>query len=237
MRADRARGCATLLLLLASRAWAAPSSLNTIPTADVVPFRQLTTQVQNADTDFEGDASVFREPEPVLQTQLGLLPGRLEAGVDLAPVDSPRDYRPVFNLKAAPLQEGYAWPSIALGVAQVGSGNDAAYYLVVSRTLNYEQLQYRRFRAHHRNLKLRGLRAHAGVTATDGIAQAMAGTDLELADWFVLDADWISGRDHAATLGGTWILNPQTSLQTALFVGNRDARLGVQLGATHQFAW
>ena len=233
------RGSACLLgLCLASVASAAPSQLITIPTADIVPAGQCAVQVQNGDTNLRGPGSLFEQPEPAIQSQFGFLRSRLESGADLVALDSPSDYRAVLNLKALLLPEGYHLPAIAVGVAQVGRGFDAYYYLVASRTLNYGAMQYQRFRAHHRNLKLRGIRLHAGVLGTAGDPRGQVGSDIQVSDHAVLQADWISGHDHVAALGATWVLNQQVSIQAALMRGNNSQRLdGLQAGVTRQFGW
>lgn len=227
-----------LALCLPGAAAAAPSGLTTIPTADVVPSGQWVAQLQNGNTGIDAPGSLFQQPQPALQGQAGLLRSRFEAGCDLVVLDSPTDYRPIVNLKALVLPEGYDWPAVAVGVAQVGHGFDAYYYAVASRTLNYASLQYQKFRAHHRNLKLRGIRLHAGVVGASGDPRGLAGTDIEWSEHFVLQADWISGHDRAATLGGTWVINPLTSVQVAAMRGNDSHRLdGLQLGVTRQFTW
>ncbi len=227
-----------LPLLLAGAAAAAPSQLDVMPTADVVPPRQIAVQVQNGNTDWSGDGSFLRRPEPAFQTQLGVLSQRIEAGLDLVTLDSPTDYRPILNVKVDPLLEGYTWPAIGLGIAQVGPGFDRQVYVVASRTLNYQQIQYQKFRAHHRNRKLRGIRIHAGVLETSDLGHAMVGSDVEISDHFVVYADWVSGQDHAATLGGVWVLDQKSSVQVALFLGNQDHRIdGIQIGPSRQFGW
>ncbi len=226
------------LVALAGTAAAAPSGLVTIPTADVVPERQWLAQVQNGNTELSGSGSLFEQPEPALQAQLGFLHGRLEAGCDLVAVDGPRDYRPVANAKVLLVAEGYALPAVAAGIAQLGPRLAGYGYVVASRTLNYERLQYQKFRAHHRNLKLRGIRLHAGALGTPKDPHALLGSDVELSDHAVLQADWISGTDHALTLGGAWIASPLLSAQAALLVQNGGDRIdGVQLGVTRQLPW
>ncbi len=225
-------------LALAGAARAAPSGLAIVPTADVVPDRQWTAQLQNGNTALRGSGSLFEQPEPSAQLQAGFLRSRVEAGCDLVAFDSPHDYRAVVNVKALVLPEGWDWPALAVGVAQLGHGLDALGYAVASRTLDYGSLQYQRFRAHHRNLKLRGVRLHAGVIGAAGDPRALAGTDVELSDHAVLQADWISGRGRAATLGLVWVLSARTGLQAALLRGNDTRRLdGLQVGVTRQLAW
>jgi len=225
-------------LLAATSAWAAPTGLNTIPTADLVPLRSANVALQNGNTDLRGSQSLFRQPEPVPQTELGL-PWRFEGGLDVAPSDPPDRYRPQFNLKWTPLPEDYQWPAVAGGVSQLGPGFMTNYFLVASRTLNYEQIQYQKFRAHHRNIKLRGIRAHAGILRTVGNQwHALIGTDVELSDHFVLYADWISSAQNAFSLGGVIVIDRENSLQLALFRGNQENRIsGLLLNFTHTFSW
>ncbi len=224
-----------LLTLLAARAAAAPSGLNTVPTADVVPPGQLVAQLQNGNTELRGQESLFHRPEPAYQTQFGLFVPRVEAGLDLVTPGVAGGYRPVCNLKAVALEEGYTRPAVALGAAQIGRGFATVYYVLASRTLNYGQLQYRRFRAHHRNLKLHGIRLHVGALGPRAALRGMLGADIEISDHFVLDADAVAGSDHAMTLGGVWVIDPRSSVQVALLAGNADRRLdGLQVAFTRQ---
>jgi hypothetical protein len=223
-------------LCLAGVASATPTGLTNIPTADIVPLGQWTLQLQNGNTALQGPGSLFDRPEPYFQTQFGVIKSRAELGCDLVTLDSPGRYRPIMNLKVLPIEEGYDWPAVAIGVAQVGSGFDAFYYAVASRTLNYRQIQYQKFRAHHRNLKLRGIRLHAGVQGTLDDPRGLLGTDLEISAHLVCQADWISGHDHSASLGAVWVLDQLTTLQAALLRSNDAARIdGLEFTVTHQF--
>ena len=227
-----------MALLCAARVLAAPTGLTTIPTVDVAPMRQLTFQFQNANTNLSDAPTLWHEPQMALQFQTGVRAARIEAGADLVVTDPPEGYAPIFNAKAVLLAEGEHWPAVAAGVAQVGSGVESYAYAVVTRTLDYHALQYQRFRAHHRNVKLRGRRAHAGLLRTPERVLALAGSDLELSDHFLLVADWIAGDDHAASLGLTWVVDPLTTLQMALLRGNGSGRVdGLQAGITRQFGF
>ena len=231
------RRALVLLCLLPAVARAAPTGLNQIPTTDLMPFKQLMLQLQNSNTEIRGDHSVFHRPTLVYQSEFGL-PGRLEAGLDVQPANPPHDYRPVLNLKWSPIREGSYNPAAAVGITQVGPDFDPNYFLVLSKTINYSQIQYQKFRAHHRNIKLRGIRLHAGVLGTRDVPRGFVGTDIELADRFVLYADWVSGREHAATLAGVVVIDQANSFQIAAFYGNHDQRIdGVLLTLTHIFAW
>jgi exopolysaccharide biosynthesis protein YbjH len=226
-----------LLSVLASPAWAGPTGLNTIPTADLVPLGQLSAVLQNGNTALRGGSSIFHEPEPVPQLEVGL-PRNFEGGLDLVPAGDPRDYRPQLNIKWRVLAEDYYWPAVAVGAEQLGVGFTPSYFLVASRTLNYGQIQYQKFRAHHRNIKLRGIRAHAGMLRTANAWRALLGSDVQLSDHFVLYTDWISGSQNAVSLGGVLVIDRENSIAAAALRGNREDRLsGVLLNFTHTFAW
>ena len=229
------RRVAALAILLPTFAWAAPSGLNQIPTTDLVPLKQVTVQLQNGNSEVRGDESVFHQPQLVPQSEFGLLP-RMEAGIDVAPSNPPRDYRPILNLKWNPVQEDFRIPAIAVGATQLGPDFSPNYFLALSKTINFEQIQYQKFRAHHRNIKLRGIRVHTGMLRTSNAWRAFVGTDIEVNDHFVMYADWISGTDNAVSLGGVLIINRQNSIQASLLRGNSEDRLsGALVAITHTF--
>jgi hypothetical protein len=229
------RRALVLLCLLPAVARAAPTGLNQIPTTDLMPFKQLMLQLQNGNTEIRGDHSVFHRPTLVYQSEFGL-PGRLEAGLDVQPANPPHDYRPVLNLKWSPIREGYYNPAAAVGITQVGPDFDPNYFLVLSKTINYSQIQYQKFRAHHRNIKLRGIRFHTGILRTNNAWRALVGTDIEVNDHFVFYGDWISGAQNSVALGGVLIITPQSSIQASLLRANNEDRLsGVLVAITHTF--
>jgi len=229
------RRLAALVAWLPALASAAPTGLNQIPTTDLVPVRQLTVQLQNGNTEISGSSSVFHQPQLVPQSEFGLLP-RMEAGIDIAPSSPPDDYRPILNLKWNPVQEDYRIPAVAVGATQLGPDFSPNYFLALSKTLNYDQIQYQKFRAHHRNIKLRGIRVHAGMLRTSSEWHAMVGTDIEVNDYFVAYADWISGKDNSVSMGGVLVINRQNSIQASLLRGNDEDRLsGVLVAITHTF--
>jgi hypothetical protein len=229
------RTVVVLLVLGRSLAWGAATGLNQIPTTDLVPENQILLQLQNGNFDVRGRDSMFHQPQLTPQSEIGL-PWSLEGGIDVAPSDPPDDYRPVMNLKWRPIDEDHLIPAAALGVSQLGIGFTPSYYLTLSKTLNYDEIQYEKFRAHHRNVKLRGIRLHAGVVGTDNVWKAMVGTDIEVNDWVVLYADWLSGASSSVSLGGIVILTVHTNLQVALLRENDQDRLtGLLLAVTHTF--
>ncbi len=214
---------------------ASPTGLIQIPTPDLVPFKQLTLQLQNGNTEVSGDASVWHQPQVEPQTQFGL-PWHAEAGLDVAPINARQDYRPELNLKWVPIQEDYWIPATAVGATQLGVGFTPSYYLVASKTLNYAQIAYQKFRAHHRNIKLRGVRVVAGIQETGNAWRALVGTDIEVSDHFIVEADWISGAQNSVSLGGVLVINQHDSITAALLRANDQDRLsGVLLQLTHTF--
>ena len=214
---------------------AAPTGLNQIPTTDLVPQGQLSLQLQNGNSDVNGSDSVFHQPQPVPQSEYGL-PWNIEAGLDVAPSDPPDDYRPLVNVKWNPVHEDYRIPAAAIGAAQLGVGFTPTYFLVLSKTLNYDAIQYQKFRAHHRNRKLRGIRLHSGIMRTENAWEALVGTDIEVSDHFVVYADWISGASNDVSLGGVVVINQHFSFQASLLRGNDEDRLsGVLANITYTF--
>ena len=140
------------------------------------------------------------------------------------------------NVKWSPVREDYRIPALAVGATQLGVGFTPNYFLALSKTLNYQQIQYQKFRAHHRNIKLRGFRLHAGILRTANAWRALVGTDAEVNDHFVVYADWISGARNAVAVGGVLVIDRQNSVQASLLRGNTEDRLsGVLVGLTHTF--
>ena len=222
------------LLPLAARA--APTGLNQIPTPDLVPWKQLTLQLTNNNTNVTPNLPLWRAPQVEGQTQFGL-PWNMEAGLDVAPYNVQQDYRPVLNIKWVPINEDYYVPATAIGVTQLGLGFTPGYYLVASKTVNYSEIAYQKFRAHHRNIKLRGFRVVAGIQGSGNVWHAMVGSDYEVSDHFIVEGDWISGAKNSVSLGGVLVINQHDSVTLALLRENDLDRLftGVIFQLTHTF--
>ena len=224
-----------LVCLMPVAAYAAPTGLNQIPTTDLVPVKQLSLQVQNGNTEVSGPSSLVHHPELLGQSEFGL-PWNLEAGLDVAPSDPPHDYRPVMNIKWSPVHEDFRIPAVAVGASQLGVGFDPNYFLVLSKTINYREIEYQKFRAHHRNIKLRGIRFHTGILRTSNAWRALVGTDIQVHDHFVIYSDWISGRSNSVSFGGVLVINRHDSVQAALLRGNDGGPPnGVIVAVTHTF--
>jgi hypothetical protein len=224
---------------LSVTAFAAPTGLNTIPTTDLVPIGSLVGAFQNGNASFTG-VGFYQQPQWLYQTQVGVKPW-LEAGVDYAPTPNLNGDRFVFNVKALVLNENDTLPNVALGLWNVATGQGPGYYVTVSKTLNYEQEQEERFKAHHRrNRKLLGRRVHVGAML-DGrsIVQPFVGTDLQLSEIAVFQADWIHGSGNNATAGLAYVMpDNRTVINPAILFSNDSGRFaGIALNISHQFSF
>lgn len=222
MSAERIRTLAAALLclvVLSRAACAAPTGINQIPTADIMPFGYVVLGVQNGNTLVVQHPTFFEEPVPNLQSQFGIS-RRIEVGLDLQPTNGTSDYRAAANFKWAAVREDYDAPGIGLGVTNIGPGFQPVGYVIFTRTLNFTEAQYHKFRAHHRHIHQHGFRVHAGALVSGAAIYPMVGTDMELGDNFVFSADWISGGPNAASIGGTYVFDDKNSVLVAVQYSN-----------------
>ena len=218
-------------------AWASPTGLVQIPTAQTLAPRQVNLSLQNGNTSVAEQPTLVQEPLPLVQSQSGIVPD-IEGGLDVVPSKPPGEYRPEANLKWRIVDEGEWQPAGAIGAAQLGVGFAQSYYAVLSKTLNYTSIEYQKFRAHHRNIKLRGFRIHAGIEYDGYAPRALLGTDLEVSDFLVLSSDWISGRSYAVSLGGSIVFDQNISLTVAGLYGNAGTdHDGLFLQYNLTFSW
>jgi hypothetical protein len=216
---------------------AGPTGLNVIPTTDIVPPSSWIGSIQNANTGFYG-TPFYRQPLPTLQSQYNLEPW-LEAGFDYEQTpDIARD-AVVFNIKTLLLTEDENLPNAAFGFWNVTQGQRPGYYLTISKTMNYDQEQDERFKAHHRrNRKLLGRRLHIGAMLDGhGTIQPFAGTDLQLSETAVFQADWVHGPGNSISAGIAYVLSDQrTTITPAILCSNQiGLPNGILLSISHQF--
>ncbi len=230
-------GALMLALSATQVAAGSPTGLNVISTTDIVPLDNWIAGLQNTNTSFTG-LGFYRQPLFSEQSQFGVQ-NWLEAGFDYAETPNIDHDAAVFNAKALVLSEDDNWPNVAVGLWNVTSGQPPGYYVTLSKTLNYEQEEEERFRAHHRrNRKLLGRRVHLGMMLDgNGIAQPFMGTDLQLNESTVFQADWVSGAGNAATAGFAIVLPDQkTVINPAIVFSNDTMRFGgFQLNISRQF--
>jgi hypothetical protein len=211
--------------------------LNVIPTTDLVPLGSWIGSIQNQNTSFTG-ASIFEQPIPVGQTQFAVN-SWVEAGLDYATTPDRTSPTGVFNVKAQAMIEDERRPSAAIGIWNVAENQRPGCYVTMSKTLNYSQEQEERFRAHHRrNRKLLGRRVHVGAMLDGhGITQPFVGTDLQLSETAVLQADWVHGPGNALTAGVSLVLpGGKDVLTPALLLSNDTGHFGLLLNFSHQFS-
>ncbi len=187
------RWLALVFAAISGAAAASPTGLNVIPTTDLVPLSSWIGGLSNMNTSLSGK-SFLRQPIFTAQSQFGLT-NWLEAGVDYAQTPDGNHEAAVFNAKVLLLTENDYIPNLAVGIWNVTQGQGPGYYLTISKTLNYEQEEEERYKAHHRrNRKLLGRRAHIGMMLDGhGTYEPFAGTDLQLNETTVFQADWIRG--------------------------------------------
>lgn len=225
------------LLPLAVPVFGSATGLNTIPTTDIVPFHSWVAQFQNGNTLLH-TPSLFIQPKFVFQSQFSLT-DRMEVGLDYAQPPDASHNELVLNFKGLLQNENELRPNIAVGMWNIANHQTTGYYLTFSKTLNFAQQQQERFRAHHRrNRKLLGRRIHFGITLDNyGTLEPFLGTDLQLNDSSVFQADWINGTGNAITLGLVYILPDQrTTLNPTFLYSNDTKRIdGFFLNISHQF--
>jgi hypothetical protein len=226
--------CAIAAVRLAS---AAPTGLNVIPTTDIVPSNSLIAAIQNGNSSFSG-TPFYKQPQFNVQSQCSL-ESWLEAGLDYTQTPDLNFETAVLNVKALFLTEDYNVPNAAFGVWNVTNGQKLGYYLTFSKTLNYEEEQRLRFSAHHRrNRKLLGRRIHVGAALDGhGTIQPFAGTDIQLSETAVFQADWVYGAGNAISAGVAYVLaDGRTTITPALLFSNEDGHpTGLLLNIGHQF--
>ena len=227
-----------LWLLVTAPALAAPTGLNTIPTTDIVPLHSWIGQVQNGNTAFLNGPLFYNTPDFLLQSQFAIS-NRVEAGFDLAP-GADLDSRAVaLNGKITFLDEDVQRPNAAFGILNIANHQTPTYYLTFSKTLNYAEQQHVRFLAHHRrNRKLLGRRIHVGLMlGGNGFLEPFLGTDIQLNDNTVFQADWINGSGNAASFGFAYVFSDQKTVLNPAVLFSNDARRfnGFFINLSHQF--
>ena len=220
-----------------SPACASTVGLNTIPTTDLVPQHSWIAQTQNGNVSFHTPSFLVR-PDLIFQTQYSF-GNRAEWGVDyIQPPDVDRKEL-TFNFKGL-LQNEDRWrPNVAVGVQNITLRQRPGYFITFSKTLNYGQQLRERFRAHHRsNRKLLGRRLHFGLMLDGhGTLEPFLGTDLQLNENTVLQADWINGAGNAVSAGIAYVFPDQrTVLNPAFLYSNSTHRVdSFFLNISHQF--
>ncbi len=231
--------CTALLILLpgTSPAHAGPTGLNSIPTTDIVPVNNWIFNLQNSDTMFKSPA-FYSAPMVFAQSEFALS-NRVEAGVDMQYLPQRHGNEFLLNAKTVLQNEDDVRPNAAIGIANIANHLGPNLYLTFSKTLNFDQEQKERYRAHNRrNRKLLGRRVHAGLMAdSHGTIEPFVGADLQMNESMVFQTDWINGAGNAITLGVAYVLPDQrTVLNPAFLYSNSTHRLdGFFINFSRQF--
>jgi len=184
---------AVLVVLLSLPAWACPTSLNLMPTADLLEPGTLRLGLEK-----DGYPRILgAECESYLQFQAGLTP-RLEAGLDLYHYDG--QTKPAVNAKYLLAQEG-RYPQVALGVSDVCQAIKPFWYIVLARDVGPARL-------------------HAGAARAESTQCAILGAEFEWRSHLSLVADWRSGPEGYATAGIWW---ERGALELGIAVGLANA--------------
>lgn len=196
--------CMLMLFILRVQVMAAPTTLNIIPTADVLP-----AGVANLDFQFLGtNTSSGYELDNELQTQFGI-GSDAEAGIDWV-VNPGGAFR--WNGKYRIYEETEKRPAVAVGVQNIEQMNAEEEYIACFKSIN------------------KTTRFHFGLINTPEKPRIMLGLDSSMCPLLVFQADYIQGPENFATLG--IVLNPHgiISINIAYLAGNSaDAGSGYQI--------
>jgi len=164
---------AAALLAVASLAGAYPTSLNIIPSADVLEQGQGRLELEwNVDPSASAGSTLGA------YLQAGLT-NRLEVGLDVLDLTRQADWQ--LNLKWLVCPEGASAPAIAVGLMDAGEGLLDNAYLMLSRQMGQ-------------------FRAHGGLSRTAG-TQGLFGLEYYWDEQTGVVTDWTTGPEGYATLG------------------------------------
>ena len=160
------------LLTACCAAWAIPTGLNSMPTAEALPFG-----TSRIDLVTQGGGYLFvPHGLNILGSQTGILPG-LEGGID--EVES---IGAVYNLKWVFKGEGLLMPALAVGAQNVVHGRGTQYYLVGTKSIILAKLS-------------------AGFLRNHGDTATMLGGSSQLGP-FIVKVDHIAGADLTRSSAG-----------------------------------
>jgi len=197
--------------LTGSSAFAAPSGLNVIPTADVLPAGGVSLE-----TEFTGaDLPVDGECDGYLLAQVGL-GGGFEAGVDRCFDGSKGTW---LNVKYRFSAESKGPPAFAAGIQNVGTGSDSQPYVAASKSLG-------------------GARVHFGMISIEDEVQGVLGLDRALSKQLTFQADYISGADNSVSIGGALLVGETLTLTAVRLISNSSsAENGYFLNVAWSSSW
>ncbi len=164
---------AGLVIALAQCAYAAPTGLNVIPTADVLGHNEVALEYEN-----EGVKLFGSHCEQWALLQIGLF-DRLELGVDRCFGGEPGTFG---NAKVLLQEEEHTRPAVAVGVQNLGEGESAQPYLALAK-------------------HAAGARLHLGAIRLHDEAAVMVGVEYELSHTVALLIDHVTGTESVSGAG------------------------------------
>jgi len=164
---------AYLMIALAQCAYAAPTGLNVMTTADVLGHNEVALEYQNDGVRLFGD-----DCSHWALLQLGLL-DRVELGVDRC-FDG--EMGTFGNAKVLLQEEEETRPAVAVGVQNLADGESAQPYVVLAKDTA-------------------GARLYLGVIRLDGDIEIMAGVECGLSEPVTLMVDHVTGEESASGVG------------------------------------
>jgi opacity protein-like surface antigen len=184
------------VLVLSQAAQALPKVLLWVPSTDMVGAGTM-------HLEFESDAQ--KQPfadgyEMYVYSQYGIT-DRLEVGVDLFDIEHDKDT--YFNAKYLVTNESEKLPAIAVGVLDIGKGDDPSYYVVGSRT--YDKVRYT-----------------FGAEGCKDTAYGLIGLELTLNPQFTFLTDYMSGHNGYSSVGLQY--NPTKDLSLKLYYSYSNAK-------------
>lgn len=154
---------------------ACPTSLNLIPSVDVMEPYTLSIQYEN-----DGYPNTFQAgSDNLYYFQMGITP-KLEAGVDF--LSSGGETKTLLNAKYQFFSETEKHPALSVGAMSIGAGPSPVYYAVAAKTFGKPRL-------------------HIGAMGNGDGSEIIGGVDLSLNDSLCLMSDYIGGSEGFASIG------------------------------------
>ena len=147
-----------LLAVITSMAYACPTSLNLMPTADILERNSMRLELEN-----DGYSRVFAsDSENYVLLQMGVTP-RLEAGVDFYCYKDKTDT--VLNAKYLLMKESDTRPALAIGTANVCEGYTPQYYVSGVKTFGANRIHFGTIGDRHEQSLMAGYERSIGSSA------------------------------------------------------------------------
>ena len=193
---------ATLLAVGVLSAWAGPTGLTVIPTADVLEpaTGSLEFEAEGRRTPFGGDG------DSSMLFEIGL-PQGIEAGIDTSITSSEG---PWLNVKWLVAGETQYSPAVAIGLQGIGQNTTAESYVAVSKDVGKVRLHTGGIRTGHHFYGMVGAEVQVGprLTASADAVSGHAGTTSVGLGWEISDTVTVAGARILADAGNDrWYLN------------------------------